>query len=133
MLHVYDPDGAGHGIGAPVRPGGSPTLQAGSWSAEIVDELKPDPDDIRIEKYRMSGFFDSPLDSILRNLAVTTLLFAGVNVDQCVLATLSDVVFHTSRDQGNLGFHELRYTGRGVQGNGCPHPAKPTRRPATGR
>jgi nicotinamidase-related amidase len=90
VLHVYDADGAGHGIGAPAHPGGSPTLQAGSWSAEIVDELKPDPDDIRVDKYRMSGFFDSPLDSILRNLAVTTLLFAGVNVDQCVLATLSD-------------------------------------------
>jgi ureidoacrylate peracid hydrolase len=90
VLHVYDPNGAGTGIGAPVRAGGSPTLQAGSWSAAIVDELKPDPADICVDKYRMSGFFDSPLDSILRNLAVTTLLFAGVNVDQCVLATLSD-------------------------------------------
>jgi ureidoacrylate peracid hydrolase len=90
VLHVYDPDGAGTGIGAPVRAGGSPTLQAGSWSAAMVDELRPGPGDICVDKYRMSGFFDSPLDSILRNLAVTTLLFAGVNVDQCVLATLSD-------------------------------------------
>jgi nicotinamidase-related amidase len=90
VLHVYDSAGAGNGIGAPVHAGGSPTLQAGSWSAAIVEELKPDPDDICVDKYRMSGFFDSPLDSILRNLAVTTLLFAGVNVDQCVLATLSD-------------------------------------------
>ena len=38
----------------------------------------------------MSGFFDTPLDSILRNLGVTTLLFGGVNADQCVLATLTD-------------------------------------------
>jgi nicotinamidase-related amidase len=90
VLHVYDPEGASNGIGAPVRPGGSPTLQAGSWSAAIVDELKPDAEDICVDKYRMSGFFDTPLDSILRNLAVTTLLFAGVNADQCVLATLSD-------------------------------------------
>jgi nicotinamidase-related amidase len=89
VLHVYDPGGAGTGIGAPVHAGGSPTLQAGSWSAAIVDELKPDPGDICVDKYRMSGFFDSSLDSILRNLAVTTLLFAGVNSDQCVLATLS--------------------------------------------
>jgi ureidoacrylate peracid hydrolase len=90
VLHVYDPAGLGTGIGAPVRGGGSPTLQAGSWSAAIVDELKPEPADIRVDKFRMSGFFDTPLDSILRNLAVTTLLFAGVNVDQCVLSTLSD-------------------------------------------
>ncbi|HEY2526448.1 MAG TPA: cysteine hydrolase family protein [Xanthobacteraceae bacterium] len=34
------------------------------------------------------------LDSILRNLSVTTLLFAGVNADQCVLCTLQDANFH---------------------------------------
>ena len=38
----------------------------------------------------MSGFFDTELDAVLRNLDVTTLLFAGVNVDQCVYATLCD-------------------------------------------
>ncbi|MCL9761415.1 cysteine hydrolase family protein [Frankia sp. AiPa1] len=90
VRHVYDPDGRGGGLGAPARPGGSPTLQAGSWSAAIVGELAPPADDLRIDKYRMSGFFDTPLDAVLRNLAVTTLLFAGVNSDQCVLATLSD-------------------------------------------
>lgn len=90
VLHVYNPDGQGNGIGAPVRPGGSPTLQAGGWSAAIVDELKPEPGDIAVDKYRMSGFFDTPLDSVLRNLNVTTVLFAGVNADQCVLATLTD-------------------------------------------
>jgi nicotinamidase-related amidase len=90
VLHVYDPDGRGNGIGKPVRDGGTPTLQAGSWSAAIVDELEPEPGDVLVDKYRMSGFFDTPLESILRNLAVTTLLFAGVNIDQCVLATLTD-------------------------------------------
>jgi nicotinamidase-related amidase len=90
VLHVYNPDGESNGIGAPLRPGASPTLQKGSWSAAIVDELKPEPGDISVDKYRMSGFFDTPLDSILRNLNVTTLLFGGVNADQCVLATLTD-------------------------------------------
>jgi quercetin dioxygenase-like cupin family protein len=55
-----------------------------------VDGLEPAPSDLFVDKYRMSGFFDTELDSILRNLEVTTVLFAGVNVDQCVLATLSD-------------------------------------------
>jgi nicotinamidase-related amidase len=41
----------------------------------------------------MSGFWDGPLDSILRNLGVTTLLFAGVNLDQCVMCTLQDANF----------------------------------------
>ncbi len=49
--------------------------------------------DIRVDKHRMSGFWDTPLDSILRNLGVTTLLFGGVNADQCVLHTLADANF----------------------------------------
>ena len=53
----------------------------------------PDPADVHVAKYRMSGFPDTPLDSILRNLRVTTLLFAGVNLDQCVLCTLQDANF----------------------------------------
>ncbi|MDY7102874.1 MAG: isochorismatase family cysteine hydrolase [Actinomycetota bacterium] len=89
VLHVYDPDGAGTGIGQPL-PGGSAVLEEGSWSAAIVDGLDVAADDLHVAKYRMSGFWDTPLDSILRNLDVTTLLLAGVNADQCVLATLID-------------------------------------------
>lgn len=65
-------------------------LAAGSWEAEIDRALTPAADDIHVAKYRISGFVDTPLDSILRNLRVTTLLFAGVNLDQCVYATLLD-------------------------------------------
>ena len=68
-------------------------LQAGSWSAQIVDELAPPPGDIHVAKHRMSGFWDTPLDSILRNLRLDTLLFGGVNLDQCVLHTLADANF----------------------------------------
>ena len=91
LLHVYNPTGAGIGLGDPLASNGSPVLQAGSWAAAIVDELATDAAaDIHVAKYRMSGFWDTPLDSMLRNLAVTTLLFAGVNADQCVLHTLAD-------------------------------------------
>jgi nicotinamidase-related amidase len=90
VLHVYDPAGAGIGIGSPLPGSGAPVLQFGGWAAAVVDELTPAPADIQVAKYRMSGFFDTPLDSILRNLRADTLLFAGVNADQCVLATLTD-------------------------------------------
>lgn len=93
LLGVYDPNGEGVGLGAPLPSNGAPVLQAGSWAAAVVDELAPEPGDIRIDKYRMSGFWDTPLDSILRNLGVTTLLFAGVNLDQCVMCTLQDANF----------------------------------------
>jgi nicotinamidase-related amidase len=90
LLHVYAPDGAGLGLGGKVPGTGAPVLEKGSWGAALVDGLAPAEGDIQVDKFRMSGFWDTPLDSILRNLGVTTLLFAGVNVDQCVLATLQD-------------------------------------------
>ncbi len=92
VLHVYDPDGRSGGIGAPGGPTGrsDAVLTKGSWGAAISDGLHVDPRDIQVDKFRMSGFFDTPLDAILRRLDVTTLLFAGVNADQCVLATLTD-------------------------------------------
>ena len=72
---------------------GAAVLEKDSWSAAIVDELAPARADIRVDKCRMSGFWDTPLDSILRNLGLTTLLFGGVNADQCVLCTLQDANF----------------------------------------
>jgi ureidoacrylate peracid hydrolase len=93
LLHVYNGSGAGTGLGDALPATGSPVLQAGSWSAQVVDELAPDPRDIRVDKHRMSGFRDTPLESILRNLRVDTLLFGGVNLDQCVLHTLADANF----------------------------------------
>jgi nicotinamidase-related amidase len=93
LLHVYKPDGCGVGLGDPLPASGAPVLQKGSWAAAMVDELAPAEGDIHVDKYRMSGFWDTPLDSILRNLAVTTLLFAGVNLDQCVMCTLQDANF----------------------------------------
>jgi len=93
LLHVYKPNGTGVGLGDALPGSGARVLERGSWSAAIVDELAPDASDIHVAKYRMSGFQDTELDSILRNLDVTTLLFAGVNADQCVLCTLQDANF----------------------------------------
>jgi ureidoacrylate peracid hydrolase len=89
VVHVYDPHGAGGGIGD-VAGSSDAVLTEGSWGAAIVDGLGTDDVDVHVSKYRMSGFWDTPLDSILRARGIDTLLFAGVNVDQCVLATLID-------------------------------------------
>jgi ureidoacrylate peracid hydrolase len=90
VLHVYNPDGVSRGIGDLLAGQDTGVLERGSWGAAIVDALAVDGRDVHVDKYRMSGFWDTPLDSILRNLDVTTVFFAGVNADQCVLATLID-------------------------------------------
>ena len=93
LRHVYNPTGDGVGLGDPLPKIGAPVLMKGSWAAAVVEELAIEPEDIQIDKYRMSGFWDTPLDSILRNLGRTTLFFSGVNADQCVMATLQDANF----------------------------------------
>ncbi|OKH37073.1 isochorismatase [[Phormidium ambiguum] IAM M-71] len=93
LRHVYNSTGDAIGLGDPLPKNNAKVLMAGSWAAAVVDELEQKPEDICIDKYRMSGFWDTPLDSILRNLGKTTLLFAGINADQCVMATLQDANF----------------------------------------
>ncbi len=93
LMHVYNGSGTMRGLGDRLRTTGDLVLTEGSWAAEIVDELTPEPGDIRVSKHRMSGFWDTPLDQILRQLDVTTLFFTGVNADQCVLHTLADANF----------------------------------------
>jgi nicotinamidase-related amidase len=99
--YAFSRVGCGVGLGDSIK-GRSPTseakptgvLQQGAWGAAVVDELAPAGEDIRVDKHRISGFWDTPLDSVLRNLGVKTVLFAGINADHCVLATLMDANFH---------------------------------------
>jgi nicotinamidase-related amidase len=91
-LHVYNATGTGTGLGDPLA-NGAPVLEAGSWAAAILDEFGDTSGDIQVAKFSMSGFWETHLDAILRNLGITTLLFAGVNLDQCVLCTFQDASF----------------------------------------
>jgi ureidoacrylate peracid hydrolase len=63
------------------------------WGAAIADGLTVAPSDLVVHKHRLSGFWDNELDSILRQRGITTLLFAGVNIDRCVFSTLQDANF----------------------------------------
>ncbi len=93
QIHLYKPAGSGVGLGDPLPGSGARVLEKDSWAAAVVDELEQAPEDIKVDKYRISGFWDTPLDSILRNLDIRTLLFSGVNTDQCVLHSLTDANF----------------------------------------
>ena len=93
QIHLYKPTGSGLGLGDLLPGSGAPVLQKDSWAAAVVDELEPHPGDIKVDKHRISGFWDTPLDSILRNLGIRSILFAGVNTDQCVLHSLTDANF----------------------------------------
>ncbi|MFM0023744.1 cysteine hydrolase family protein [Paraburkholderia azotifigens] len=93
QIHLYKPTGTGIGLGEPLPEHAARVLEKDSWAAAVVDELKIEQQDICVDKYRISGFWDTPLDSILRNLGTRTVFFAGVNTDQCVMHTLTDANF----------------------------------------
>jgi nicotinamidase-related amidase len=93
QIHLYKPHGLGIGLGDPLPGTHARVLEKDSWAAAIVDELSQEASDIKVDKYRISGFWDTPLDSILRELGTKTILFAGVNTDQCVLHSLTDANF----------------------------------------
>lgn len=73
-----------------LRDGG---LRQGSWGYEILEGLGAQDDDWYVEKTRLSAFFNTSLDGILRGLKAETVLFAGVLTNQCVAATSKDANF----------------------------------------
>ncbi|KAI0126517.1 isochorismatase [Xylariales sp. AK1849] len=83
-----------NGLGADLGDGKGRTLVAGEWNSLIWPPLAAamSPDDVQCPKNRMSGLWseEQPLWKYLESSGKKTLLFTGVNTDQCVLGTLSD-------------------------------------------
>ena len=69
----------------------------GSWGAQIIDELKPEQGDHVVIKKGFGGFANTPLDTILRNLGVTTCVMAGVTTCVCVSTTIREGVEYNYR------------------------------------
>jgi len=62
----------------------------GTWGAEIVAELTPEPNDFVVEKKGASGFGFTPLHRLLRNLGIRRCLVTGGATTGCVRATVFD-------------------------------------------
>ena len=75
--------------------GGNQTfLIEGSWGAQIAEQLKPLDGEHIVIKKGYGGFSNTPLDTILRRLGVTTCVVAGVTTTVCVSTTLRGGVEH---------------------------------------
>jgi len=68
-------------------------LTLGTWDFEIVEDLKPQPGDLRIVKTRYSGFARTSLDVELRQRGIRYLFFTGIATNVCVESTLRDAFF----------------------------------------
>jgi len=70
---------------------------AGTWGAEIVDELKPKKGDFRVFKRKYSAFQGTDLDQLLRELKVDEVILTGVVTDICIQHTAADAFFRGYR------------------------------------
>jgi len=84
-------------------------LVRGTRDWEIIDELKPRPGDIIVDKHRYSGFVNTDLDTILETNNIKYLLFMGLATNVCVESTLREAYFREyfpvliSDGCGNIG------------------------------
>lgn len=62
----------------------------GSREAEVLDELRPLPNEIVIPKMSSSVFASTNIDYVLRNLGVEYLMVMGMLTDQCVESAVRD-------------------------------------------
>ena len=77
-----------------LRDGG---LRQGTWGYEILDGLDTADGDWFVEKSRLSAFFNTNLEFVLRALNAETVLITGVLTNQCVAATSKDAMFRDFR------------------------------------
>lgn len=67
----------------------------GTWDAELIGPLKEvsKPEDYYIVKHRMSMFYATTLEAVLRMRGVSHLLVSGVSTNVCVESTVRDAYF----------------------------------------
>jgi len=79
-------------------PGASrPFIVEGTWGAQIIDALQPRAGEHMVIKKGFGGFTNTPLDTILRTMGVTTCVVVGVTTCVCVSTTIRGGVEHNYR------------------------------------
>jgi nicotinamidase-related amidase len=56
----------------------------GTWGWEIIEELAPRPEETVLRKVRYDAFYGTPLDHLLRQWGVETLILCGTVANICV-------------------------------------------------
>ncbi len=65
-------------------------LKLSSWATEFHEKIDVNENDIIITKNRVNAFYGTPLDLILKNNKIDSILVAGVATDLAVSSTVRD-------------------------------------------
>ncbi len=101
IKNTYLPDGRTespawlyHWLKVGIRLGDIPLTEEGTWGWEIVDELKPLPNEPTVRKYRTSAFHGTHLDILLRTNKIESIIVTGTVTRACVEKTATDAAMH---------------------------------------
>jgi ureidoacrylate peracid hydrolase len=68
-----------------------------TWNTDVIEELRPQPEDVVLYKHRFSGFYQTELDDVLHKLGIKNLIFTGCTTSVCVDSTIRDAMFRDYR------------------------------------
>ena len=84
------------GVGSAVQaPDGSESrvLIRDTWNTEILAALAPEAEDVLLYKHRFSGFYETELDTLLKQRGIKHLIVTGCTTSVCVESTIRDAMF----------------------------------------
>jgi len=84
---LTDTDNRLRPLAADAPRGFKAVVAAGTWKAQVIDELKPQPQDYMVPKFRWSAFHQTYLDLALRSRNIDTLVISGGSTDVGVAST----------------------------------------------
>ena len=102
LAHVLKPDYSDAAfpywrVGIEPGSGNRTHCVEGTWGAQIIDYLMPQEGEHLVVKKGFGGFSNTPLDTVLHNLGVTTCVVSGVTTCVCVSTTIRGGVEYNYR------------------------------------
>ena len=102
LAHVLKPDYSDAAfpywrVGIKPASGNRTPCVEGTWGAQIIDDLEPHEGEHLVVKKGFGGFSNTPLDTVLRNMGVTTCVVSGVTTCVCVSTTVRGGVEYNYR------------------------------------
>jgi maleamate amidohydrolase len=94
------------------------------WANEIPKAIAPLPDEVHLTKWRVSAFYETGLDVVLRGAGIETVVIGGVASYGCIIATYIDacsrgffpLLCAQAVDGANLALHK---TAMDFMGSNC--------------
>lgn len=92
--HLNRADGEGLSLGEPKKENGEPVYYSTAQeNHKVIDEIAPAPDDVVVDKYRWSAFYETDLHEQLQEQGIEHIFIGGFVTDGCLMTSTYDAYF----------------------------------------